>query len=286
MSKHEFRCEICQYKTAVFGSYNKHLKTKKHIQNEKQEYISPCYKYMCKCSKGYNSYDSFYYHKKHCTVHNDTPPHKDEQTDTLQTQLGEIIQLLLEQRDKPTVHIENNTIINNNFTVNVILNEKFQTADTIEDMVKSFPLTMEYFGKITSKYNRYAELNGEMANKYLNKTPIEKRPIHCIKDKIYTHVNNKWREETQFQIFKNLVRETSGISGKRDGIANIIDFLKQNNKEKIKSIYDKESTQLKITTVYDQHISNHEFLNFQIITAILDRCKNDESLSRALIVNV
>lgn len=63
----KFKCEICNFKCSKRGDYNRHIKTKKHINMTSEEKE----KYNCEnCGKIYFNRTGLWRHKKKCTNEN------------------------------------------------------------------------------------------------------------------------------------------------------------------------------------------------------------------------
>ena len=63
-----FICEICDFSCYKKCNYDKHLSTRKHINNDtslhKKGEIEQIKKYKCECGKEYNHRQGLYTHKK------------------------------------------------------------------------------------------------------------------------------------------------------------------------------------------------------------------------------
>jgi len=68
----KFICEICDFSCCKKCNYDKHLITRKHINNDaslhKKSEIEQYKKYKCECGKEYNHRQGLYTHKKKCTT--------------------------------------------------------------------------------------------------------------------------------------------------------------------------------------------------------------------------
>lgn len=73
-------CDCCNYRANRNSDYNKHLKSKKHINNllifENNSKIKTNTSKTCKCGKVFLHYSSLYRHKKGCKIINNSDTNK------------------------------------------------------------------------------------------------------------------------------------------------------------------------------------------------------------------
>jgi len=179
-------CKKCNYVCRHTGDFNKHLKTKKHVQNENKHATKI---YQCSCGKIYKSRGGLFYHNKKCV--SKTP--KQESTAVKKINLpvnNLIIQELFEQNKKrecenadlKALILSNcgtNNIINNNnnTTINVFLKEHCKDAMFLEDFVDEIQVTIDDLLH-TCEVGHAAGVSTVFINN-LNNLPAIKRPIHC-----------------------------------------------------------------------------------------------------------
>lgn len=199
-----FICEKCEYKTNTKKDYNKHILTRKHLNETTQTKKAP--KCICSCGDQFNSRTTMWRHKKSCN------------RIVVQTQSSNIIielvkqnqefkQLIIEQNQKildlsskPTTTVNNNICSNNKtkFNLNFFLNEQCKDALNITDFVNSLKLQLSDLEN-TGKYG-FVEGISKIFIKGLKELDIYKRPIHCsdIKREImYVKEENKWEKEKE-----------------------------------------------------------------------------------------
>jgi len=224
---YKFNCEICKYSTNRLYCYNKHLNTKKHIDNENKNTIPKNGIEIPKNGIGVpkNGIKCCYCNKiikfkNHLKRHYDTCKEKiikeknevinklqkiEKEKDDLKLKCKQEKKDLLEQLETveneylellkkiANGEIPSNTTINNN-TINMyyIINN-YKDAYNYEDLIKK-PLTKEEI--------EYINENGPTAgcykvieNRCIKDIELAKRPFHCLDDarsKYMLRVNNNW----------------------------------------------------------------------------------------------
>jgi len=220
-----FVCEKCNYSTTVIRDYEKHKNTKKHLLKVTDN--SVCNNNICECGKEFSNRSGLWKHKQKCESttqsvkkENDEMPENKvtsdlflqainrtnelqeaflEQNRELQNKLLEKENYIIEQNNKllelsgkPTY----NTINNNQFNLNVYLNETCKDAMNIVDFVNSLKLTIEDF-ETTGRLG-FVEGISRIFIKELKNMEIEKLPIHCTdlkRETLYIKDNDKWEKE-------------------------------------------------------------------------------------------
>ena len=214
-----FECKCCDYNTCHFGHWKRHLETKKHKklemkQNEtsetKKDKIvtkgtkkNKLNKYHCEnCGEIFGSRTTLWRHKKKCDMLSSKVDVITTETSTLalNTVLQENAALreqLKEQNDRmyeiarastsalanQTAAMNNcnvtNNQTNNNFNINLFLNEKCSDALTIQDFAKKLQLTMSDL--MTAKENKVLGL-ANIVVKNLEPLALTERPLHCTEN--------------------------------------------------------------------------------------------------------
>jgi hypothetical protein len=96
--------------------------------------------------------------------------------------------------------------MNNNFNLNVFLNEKCKDALNISDFIDSLKITLEDL--LFSKTNGISRGITDVLIKGLKELDIYKRPIHCtdIKREImYIKDEDKWLKDDSHDMMKNTI---------------------------------------------------------------------------------
>jgi hypothetical protein len=220
-----FFCEKCKYSTTINSNYEKHKNTKKHLDNVGIDTNS--LKYECSCGRLFANRSGLWKHKPKCvstvqSVKNDNGEVLEnkvssdlflqainrtnelqeaflEQNRELQNKLLEKENYIIEQNNK-LLELSNkptyNTINNNQFNMNVYLNETCKDAMNIVDFVNSLKLTIEDF-ETTGRLG-FVEGISRIFIKELKNMEIEKLPIHCTdlkRETLYIKDNDKWEKE-------------------------------------------------------------------------------------------
>jgi hypothetical protein len=209
----KFYCYVCDYNTSKKSSYDKHLSTDKHKNNENDSKMvvedsekSPkVAKYECECGKIYK-YDSGYYrHKKKCLgenviIDNDVPTDKE----LILMLIKQNSQLIQQNSDLVKNGTHNTTISNNTnshnktFNMQFFLNETCKDAMNIMDFVNSIKIQLcdlENVGKVG-----FVDGISSIIVKNLNLLDETKRPVHCADTKrevMYVKDENKWEKEDE-----------------------------------------------------------------------------------------
>ena len=213
----KYFCDICYYNTSKKSSYEKHLITRKHLDETK---VKQNVALICECNKVFNSRTTLWRHKKKC-IENNCNEEKEqlfdicEQSNNITPELvlniiqqnQEFKDLLLEQNKimiemaKNNNTTNNNTNINNNshnktFNLQLFLNETCKDAMNIMDFVDSIKIQMcdiESIGEL-------GFVNGmsKLIIKNLNALAENMRPVHCNdpkRDSLYVKDANVWEKE-------------------------------------------------------------------------------------------
>ena len=211
----EFICKKCNYLTKNRYDYHKHLKTKKHkLQTECVSAPST----QCKtCNKYYSSVSNLWKHSQKCKlpVENaveNTPDATSnitadmflelmKQNKELQTfmveQQKELQNTIVEISKKQTI-INNTSNTNNNFNMNIFLNEKCKNAINITDFVESMQLSIRDIEE-TGRLGYVMGISRIFLNK-LRELDVYNRPLHCTdikRETVYIKEQNVWGKEEQ-----------------------------------------------------------------------------------------
>ena len=175
-----FNCELCHFICYKKFNYDKHLNTRKHINNNislhKKSEIEQIQKYKCGCGKEYNHRQGLHTHKKKCKLNEDTIPQveiiNDPSNNVIKLLINENKELINENKDFKNLILEmmksnnelqqkmfelcknnnNNTTINNNtnshninnktFNLQVFLNEECKDAMNMTEFINSIQLKL------------------------------------------------------------------------------------------------------------------------------------------------
>jgi len=195
----------------------KHKMTTEGLQNGLQK-VPKSSKNVCECGKEFSNRQNLYRHKKKCnstpenitmTVEEPEPENNQYSTDLileLLKQNQEFKELIIEQnkqmlemskeRSIITTNSNNNLTQNNNFNLQVFLNETCKDALNLSDFLESLIVTLtdfENFGPLG-----YCGGISNILVKELNQLDISKRPIHCSdlkREVIHVKNNDTWHKD-------------------------------------------------------------------------------------------
>jgi hypothetical protein len=218
----KYFCESCHYNTTKKSSFDKHLLTRKHLDETKTKQNMLL---ICECNKVFNSRTTLWRHKKKCSENNSDEEKKQlievcELANNIykssniisQDMIIEIIKqnqefkdLLLEQ-NKTIIELSKNSNTTNNtnitnsnnktFNLQVFLNETCKNAMNIMDFVDSIKIQLSDIESI----GELGYVNGmsKLIIKHLNALDENMRPIHCSDQKresLYVKDQNVWEKE-------------------------------------------------------------------------------------------
>ncbi len=209
-----FSCEECNFECSKKSNYEKHLLTAKHknrtILNKKMPQG-----FVCEiCNKSFKARNSLWYHKKKCKIIEEQKEEVKKENDEEEDKKDKIIELLMEQNEKlmemaQKPNIINNTI-NQNFNLNVFLNEKCKDAMSLEDFVNSIELTLEDY-KNTGENGFVKGISDIVVNKIKDLDTCE-RPVHCTdlkRQTIYIKNEDKWEKDDSKENLRKAVKRVA-----------------------------------------------------------------------------
>jgi len=220
----EFYCEKCDYKCLTNFLWNQHKTTLKH---NRQHSATPPKKtqilHICDtCSRAYKQRSGLWRHKKKCSgllsatenqiIHNNTEnntllnenkelkelfkniliDHQENNKvkDRMMNQLKEQSDIIKEMIPK----LGNNT--NNNFNINVFLDEQCSDAINMSEFIESLKIKMDDI-QFTSTNGLVEGVCSVFLNG-LKELGMNQRPIHCTdikRETLYIKDNNEWERE-------------------------------------------------------------------------------------------
>uniref|UniRef100_A0A6C0D9X4 C2H2-type domain-containing protein n=1 Tax=viral metagenome TaxID=1070528 RepID=A0A6C0D9X4_9ZZZZ len=218
----KYFCKICNFTTNKKGNWNNHITTRKHLSNKNEKI------YLCKCGLQYKHMSSLCKHKKKCnTITNDNTidntendsslinyddEKRKDNTDIIMEflqQSKDMQKLLIEQNrelqntvvelsKKQTItnNYQQNNITNNNFNLNLFLNEQCKDAINITDFIESIQLTVSDL-EATGRLGYVPGISRILVNK-LKELDVYTRPLHCTdlkRETVYVKNNNSWEKE-------------------------------------------------------------------------------------------
>ena len=233
LSKHS--CVYCNYNTSSYKDYMKHLTTPKHthrtILNEielENPNKSPSV-FKCDCGKEYSARNSLWYHKKKCNYEENIVIENKQSNNIVSTSdmnnpillekmFAMFTQMMTQNQDFMTNVIGkvqgNNTThtnshnTNNQFNIQMFLNDHCKNAMNISDFIKSLPITAQHYEN--TKDNGLADTLTTLMVDGLNNLNVVERPIHCTDQKrkiMYVKDNDKWEKDTNNEIVVKGVKD-------------------------------------------------------------------------------
>ena len=240
-----FVCKSCDYSSSKESEYKRHLATRKHQNNDKNAKKNTCvcgkafmhrqglHVHRKKCpqynSKSFSDYDFEYDtidgnknennisidSNSICT--NDLGICSDEKIGITKEmfmkllkdnqEMMKMIKSLSENQLTTPQHItNNNNITNNQFNLNIFLNEKCKDALNMSEFIDSLKITLDDL--LFSKNNGITRGVTDIMMKKLKELDIYKRPIHCTdikRDTMYIKDEDKWHKDNNHDMFKNTI---------------------------------------------------------------------------------
>ena len=217
---YKFACKYCDYSTCRHSQWDRHILTRKHINNEKRNLLVPLVPHdntipmhieihKCGCGRAYKYISGLCKHQKNCSILNKSTEtqlvNKTNTNDLLEIILNENTELkkILNQQQKqigeliPKIgNITNNTT--NKFNLNVFLNTECKDAISIMDFAKSLEVhtqDLENTGK-----NGYITGLTQIILKGLSELDLHKRPIHCSdlkREVLYVKDDKEWAKDNE-----------------------------------------------------------------------------------------
>ena len=235
----QFHCEYCDYICIKPSDYKKHILTRKHINTytgltnadkNAQKNAKNAKLFGCDCGNTYKHRQSLHKHQINCFMV--------VGVDNKQTTVGlvdhnslteKIIDLIMSKNQEflsdfmdkmvhimPTIHNTDNsttTMTNNNqFNINMFLNEQCKNAMNIGDFIRSLPITAQHFEN--TKNNGLTDTLTNMMVDGLNNMDIVERPIHCTDQKrkvMYVKDNDKWERDNNHKIITKNVSDLAKL---------------------------------------------------------------------------
>jgi hypothetical protein len=200
----KFSCKICDFKCSNKQDYTRHISTRKHQlltnTNEKTPKNSKISKeHICICGKSYKHASSLCGHKKKCNYEEKEIDNKDLNYKEMFIQMMDKNNELQQTINDMIPKIGNTTYAqNNNFNLQLFLNEDCKDALNIKDFVSSLQFQLKDLDN-TGKLG-FVEGTSKIFIDGLNKLEITKRPIHCsdiAEETLYIKDNDTWEKETK-----------------------------------------------------------------------------------------
>jgi len=200
----KYICEECDFKCNKKSNYNNHLMTAKHkmatndaTNGNNLQHIEG---YICDCGRAYLHRASLYKHKKKCkenaenAIINPPPENRIVHEPISESMVIKCFQSMMEAQATATAEqtrllieaislkgpqcITNNTTNNNNqFNLNVFLNEDCKDAFTLKEVIESIVCTVSDLDRMDT--DGYAATITRKILESMQHMSITERPIHC-----------------------------------------------------------------------------------------------------------
>jgi hypothetical protein len=200
MSK--YNCEKCNYSTNVKDAFSKHLLSKKHLSNDTNKNTCNTILFKCDCKKTYKTRNGLFKHTQKCSF---MEKEKERiRNEEMEKKLNEILEILKKGDCQQLItnnNIQNTNSNNNEFNINVFLNDKCKNAINIMDFVRTITVDME--DAIKFKELGYVEAMTQIITNALMKHNLYDRPLHCIENyennenEIHIRHRNIWNKEDE-----------------------------------------------------------------------------------------
>jgi len=206
----DFYCKICDFVSSNKKDYERHLATDKHkmLTNVDKKTPKNPKPFQCECGKQYKHRQSLSVHKKKCKIINNeilekTSENKIINEKDMMSVPKEMWERVMNHMDKQqealmSLSSKSSKTINNNFNIQIFLNENCKDALSITEFVDSLQLKLEDL--LYSKQNGAIEGISNVIIKGLNELDIEKRPLHCTdvkRETLYIKDENGWEKENK-----------------------------------------------------------------------------------------
>jgi len=236
---HKFICTKCDFNCSNRRDYNRHISTLKHKkpincpglpQKTQKTPTLFCCEY---CSKVYKHKLSLYNHKLKCTIPLDDVDNESNMSNDVITTLSKekesdfkdlVLLLLKENQDIQKTFVEllphikgnnitsnsHNTTTNNQFNINMFLNEHCKNAMNLTDFIHSLPITNETYDNTIE--NGLTKSITTLITNGLNNMDVLERPIHCTdpsRKTMYIKDNNVWEKDNELLHIIKGIKELS-----------------------------------------------------------------------------
>lgn len=204
----KYFCEKCKYQCERKSSWEQHILTMKHLNNynigESNNKLFCC----TKCNKSYKSKSGLWKHNKICVSKKDLIKESDKNsildsninnnTNAFSAKIMNDMMTQIKEQNKiisdmlPKIGSNNN----NQFNINVFLNEKCSDAINMSEFIESIQIQLEDLNY--TKNNGLLQSISSIFVNGLKQLDTYKRPIHCTdikRETLYIKDNNEWDKE-------------------------------------------------------------------------------------------
>ena len=220
-----YYCKTCDFICSKQSDWSRHLLTLKHKNGDTMvtngdnftpKNANP--EYVCECGNIYKYRQGISRHRKTCFIYQGTSDIQSvKMSPTFEIDKEMLIKLLLKNQDVMEKMIElmpqtgnnnysNNTNSNNQFNIQMFLNNHCKNAMNLTDFIESLPITADTYDSTIE--NGLTKTLTNMITNGLSQLDILDRPIHCTdatRKTLYVKEGNNWEKDTE------LIRMLLGI---------------------------------------------------------------------------
>ena len=216
-----FECKKCYFLTYNKKDYMRHLTTRKHDRLVNANGITsknPTTVFKCDCGKEYKHDSSLYKHKNKCNYKQPTSvipiDHAlltEKMIELVMSKNQEFMNMFMEKivHISPSItntNTNSHNTTNNQFNIQMFLNEHCKNAMNLTDFIDSLPITAATYDSTIE--NGLTKTITNMITNGLNKLDILERPIHCTdatRKTLYVKEADIWEKDTE------LIKVVDGI---------------------------------------------------------------------------
>jgi len=222
---YNFECKKCYFLTYNKKDYMRHLTTRKHDRLVNANGITsknPTTVFKCDCGKEYKHDSSLYKHKNKCNYKQTIPvipiDHAlltEKMIELVMSKNQEFMNMFMEKivHISPSItNTNSHNTTNNQFNIQMFLNEHCKNAMNLTDFIDSLPITAATYDSTIE--NGLTKTITNMITNGLNKLDILERPIHCTdatRKTLYVKEADIWEKDTELlkvvEGIKTLIRK-------------------------------------------------------------------------------
>jgi hypothetical protein len=233
-SSNKYVCEKCDFNCSRLSQYNRHLYTRKHIQNDNIVTLSTnlvpksSTRFQCECGNIYRYRQGLHKHRQTCSTNEteckqttpiipiDHAMLTEKMIELVMSKNQEFMNMFMEKivHIAPSITNTNttNNTTNNQFNIQMFLNEHCKNAMNLTDFIDSLPITAATYDSTIE--NGLTKTITNMITSGLNKLDILERPIHCTdatRKTLYIKEADIWEKDTELlkvvEGIKTLIRK-------------------------------------------------------------------------------
>ena len=216
-SSNKFECKMCDFICSRKSQYIRHIATRKHVENDKRmtngSNLVPKSSniFSCECGNTYKYRQGLHKHRNTCcyTVQGKTNSTNNKPSN-FEVDKELLVKMLLKNQDVmekmmeiiPSLgnqsHNNNNTNSNNQFNIQMFLNNHCKNAMNLKDFIDTLPITAETYDNTIE--NGLTKTITSMITNGLSKLDVLERPIHCTdatRKTLYVKEEDIWEKDTE-----------------------------------------------------------------------------------------